>query len=215
MNSRPSLQSHRLLFRCYASSAGVTAPCPPRSRLYAFPEVWQRGHKLLRQYYNALLFLSFSIHLTDVPGSPLNRVSFLRGDHSFIRQAFDHGTTQFLIFKELSPLVKSNSEIAYVKYDDIKPILQNNPYEKTEEQIIREYNSSSTTPQLVFLGLDESRTDGLHYRNFVGAPQFALDITPQRSYEDEAKEVIAELEKRGLRFLEGMRAMNFPATVGR
>lgn len=144
----------------------------------------------------------------------MNRVSFLRGDHSFLKQAFDHGTTQFMVFRNLSPLVKSPSEVAYAKYNDIKSIIPSNPYEKTEEQIVKEYNSSISTPQLVFLGLDESKRNGLEYKNFIGAPQFALDITPKGSYEEEAKGVIADLEKRGLTFIEGMRAMNFPANVG-
>ena len=150
----------------------------------------------------------------NVLGSPLNRVSFLRGDHSFLQQAFDHGTTQFVVFRNLSPLVKSPSEIAYAKLNDLKPILAGNPYHKTEDQIIKEFNSSISTPQLVFLGLDESQTDGLQYKNYVGAPQFAVDITPKASYEEEAKGIIAELEKRGLTFIEGMRAMSFPANIG-
>lgn len=148
-------------------------------------------------------------------GSPLNRVSFLRGDHSFLKQAFEHVTTQFMAFNNLSPLVKSPSEIAYAKYDDIKPIVPSNPYEKNEKEIINEYNSSISTPQLVFLGLDESKTNGLQYKNFNGVPQFAVDITPKSSYVEDARGVITELEKRGLTFLEGMRAMNFPAETGR
>lgn len=149
-----------------------------------------------------------------VQGSPLNRVSFLRGDHSFLKQAFDHDTTQFMVFRNLSPLVRSPSEIAYAKQNELKPILPINPYDKTEEQIVKEFNSSLSTPQLVFLGLDESKKDGLQYKNYIGAPQFAIDITPKASYEDEAKGVIAEMEKRGLAFVEGMRAMNFPANIG-
>lgn len=144
----------------------------------------------------------------------MNRVSFLRGDHSFLKQAFDHGTTHIMVFRNLSPLVKSPSEIAYAKLNDLKPILPSNPYDKTQEQIVEEFNSSISTPQLVFLGLDESKRDGLQYKNYVGAPQFAVDITPKGSYEEEAKGVIAELEKRGLTFVEGMRAMNFPANIG-
>jgi NAD+ diphosphatase len=150
----------------------------------------------------------------NVLGSPLNRVSFLRGDHSFLKQAFDHGTTQFMVFRSLSPLVKSPSEIAYATLNDLKPILISNPYDRTEDQIVKEFNSSISTPQLVFLGLDESQTDGLQYKNYTGAPQFAVNITPKPSYEEEAKGVVMELEKRGFSFIEGMRAMSFPANIG-
>ncbi len=144
----------------------------------------------------------------------MNRVSFLRSDQSFLKQAFDHDTTQFMVFRNLSPLVKSPSEIAYAKQNDLKPILSSNPYDKTEEQIVKEFNSSISTPQLVFLGLDESKRDGLQYKNYTGAPQFAVDITPKASYEEEAKGIVAEMEKQGSTFVEGMRAMNFPANIG-
>ena len=119
-----------------------------------------------------------------------------------------------MVFRNLSPLVRSPSEIAYAKQNDLKPILPSNPYDKTEEQIVKEFNSSISTPQLVFLGLDESQGDGLQYKNYIGDPQFAVDITPKASYEKEARGVIAEMEKRGLTFIEGMRAMNFPANTG-
>ena len=144
----------------------------------------------------------------SLSGSPLNRLSFLRGDYAFLKQAFDHGTTQFMIFRNLSPLVKTPSEIAYTRYTDIKSLIPNNPYDKTEEELIKEFNSS------IFLGIDESRGNGLQYKNFLGAPQFAVDITPKGRCEEETKSVIAELENRGLTFLEGMRAMNFPAETG-
>lgn len=119
-----------------------------------------------------------------------------------------------MLFKDLSPLVRSPSEIAYAQYNDIKPIIPNNPYEKSEQQLINEYNSSTSTPQLVFLGLDENEAGGLHYKNYIGAPRFAVDLTPRDSYADQAKAAIADLEKRGLTFLEGMKAMNFSADVG-
>ena len=119
-----------------------------------------------------------------------------------------------MVFRDLSPLVKTPSEIAYAKHSDIKSIIQKNPYEKPEEELIEEFNSSTSTPQLVFLGLDESTRNGLQYNNYVGAPQFAVDVTPKGSYEEEANSLIAELERRGLSFAEGMRAMNFPAGIG-
>lgn len=172
--------------------------------------------KEVTNYFGSTCHFSSSCSRSDesVPGSPLNRVSFLRGDHSFLRHAFDHDTTQFMVFRNLSPLVKSPSEIAYAKHSDIATLISSNPYEKEEEEIKKEFNSSKATPQLVFLGLDESRRDGLKYKNYTGAPQFAIDITPKAPFEQEAEGVIIEMEKRGLTFIEGMRAMNFPAEVG-
>jgi NAD+ diphosphatase len=175
----------------------------------------QKFGKEVTNYFGSMYYSLLVNQLADLlSGSPLNRVSFLRGNHSFLKQAFDHATTQFMVFKGLSPLVKTPSEVAYAKFGDIKAIIPKSPFEKTEEELIKEYNSSISTPQLVFLGLDESKRDGLHYKNYIGAPQFAVDVTPKGSYEGAAKGVIAEFEKRGLSFVEGMRAMNFPADTG-
>jgi NAD+ diphosphatase len=174
------------------------------------------GKEVTNYFGSKGIFQSAAGSLTDyiLSGSPLNRVSFLRGDHSFLKQAFEHDTTRFMVFRNLAPLVESPSEIAYAKPNDLQPIIPKNPFDKTEEDLIREYNSSISVPQLVFLGLDESKRNGLHYKNYIGAPQFAIDVTPKNSYEGEAKGVIAELEGRGLSFVEGMRAMNFPAEIG-
>jgi hypothetical protein len=147
-------------------------------------------------------------------GSPLTRVSFLRSDHPFLAQAFDHGTTKFMVFKNLSPLVKTPSEISYASYSDLQSLVPTNPYEKSEEDMIKEFDSRQKIPQLIFLGLDERVKDGLSYKNYTGAPHFAFDITPVAPYEETANGVIAEMQKKGLSFLEGMRAMAFPADVG-
>ena len=153
-------------------------------------------------------------HFLILPGSPLNRVSFLRSDHSFLSQALNHGSTRFMLFRDLRPLVHSPSEMAYAIFHDIKSIVPSNVYEKSEDDMIKEYNSTKTVPQLVFLGIDETQKDGLRYKNYMGAPQFAVDVTPKGSFESEASQIVAEMEKRGLRFLDGMRAMSFPPHVG-
>ena len=147
-------------------------------------------------------------------GSPLNRVSFLRPDHPFLAQAFDHATTKFMLFKNLSPLVKTPSEISYASYCDLKSLIPTNPYEKPEEDMIKDFDSRKKTPQLIFLGLDERVKDGLSYKNYTGAPHFAFDITPVAPYQEAANGVIVGMEKKGLSFLEGMRALTFPADVG-
>ena len=149
-----------------------------------------------------------------VTGSPLNRVSFLRPDHPFLAQAFDHATTKFMLFKDLSPLVKTPSEISYASYCDLKSLIPTNPYEKPEEDMIKDFDSRKKIPQLIFLGLDERVKDGLSYKNYTGAPHFAFDITPVAPYEEAANGVIVRMEKKGLSFLEGMRALTFPADVG-
>jgi hypothetical protein len=68
----------------------------------------------------------------------------------------------------------------------------------------------------VFLGIDEKINDGgFHYKNFTGAPHFALDITPKKTFEKEAIDLTESLVGSGLKFSEGMRAMSFPADVGK
>jgi len=119
-----------------------------------------------------------------------------------------------MVFNNLSPLVKSKYEISYASYSDLKPLIPYNPFEKTEEETIKEFDSRYRIPQLIFLGLDESRKDGLEFNSYTGAPHFAMDITPVAPYEEAAKGVITELEKKGLTILKGMRAVNFPANSG-
>jgi len=143
----------------------------------------------------------------------LNRLSFLRDDNTFLAGAFAHPTTKFLVFKTLSPLVKSPTEIHYASYDDIKALVPTNPFAKSEKEFIDEFDSRVDTPQFVFLGIDESVRDGFAFKNFLGAPHFAIDVTPKKTYEKEANELSEKFEAAGLKYSEGMRAMSFPADV--
>jgi len=147
-------------------------------------------------------------------GSPLNRLSFLREESSFLAGAFEHPSTKFVVFKNLSPLIKAPTELHYAVYEDIRALVPSNPFDKSEEEVIKEFNSSIDTPQLVFLGIDENVTDGYKYRNFAGAPHFAIDITPKKTFEQTANEVAEKFLSSGLVFVEGMRAMSFHADTG-
>ena len=120
-----------------------------------------------------------------------------------------------MIFRNLSPLIKSPTEIHYATYQDIKPLVPINPYAQTEEQDIKEFDSREQLPQLIFLGLDESDKNGYQFKNYTGAPYFALDVTPKEPFEQAARDVAEGFEKAGLGFVEGMRAMSFPADVGK
>jgi len=152
-------------------------------------------------------------------GSPLNRVGFLRGDNVFLSTALRHSTTKFLLCKDLQPLVSDPKQpkLAYVKYEDVKPIIGENPYEQTEDEKISTYNSKKHIPQMIFLGLDDRVPDALAYENkkniYKGAPYFALDVTPRASVTESCKEVIEKQEKNGLSFAQG-RVMDIPAQDG-
>lgn len=141
-------------------------------------------------------------------------MSFLRDDYAFLAGAFAHPSSRFLVFKTLSPLIKSPSEIHYATYEDIKTLVPNNPFERPEKETIEDFDSRIDLPQVVFLGLHESAKDRYSYKNFTGAPHWAVDITPKKTFEKEATELIEGFLASGLKFSEGMRAMSFPPDVG-
>lgn len=144
-------------------------------------------------------------------GSPLNRVSFLRTDHKFLSAALNHPTTSFLLFNNLNPLAKDPSHLSYVSYADVKPLIGEDAYSKTEEQMVAEYNSTITIPQLLFLGLDERNKQGLTYNIYTGSPYFALDVTPKGSITSKAQELVEKLQSQGLQFLQGRIQASLPA----
>ena len=141
----------------------------------------------------------------------MNRVSFLRTDQAFLSAALKHPSTSFLLFNHLSPLAKSPKQLEYASYADVQPLIGENPYSKPEDELISEYNSTITTPQLLFLGLDESQKPGFVWTNYHGAPYFAIDVTPKGTIIPEAEKLIDTMQSRGLQFVEGRMHMSLPA----
>lgn len=144
-------------------------------------------------------------------GSPLNRVSFLRTDHAFLSAALKHPSTSFLLFNNLSPLAKDPTKLEYASFNDIRPLIGDDPYSKSEEQMLSEYNSSITVPQLLFLGLDEHQKTGFEWTIYHGSPYFALDVTPKGTVSSVAEQLIKTIQSRGLQFVEGRMHMSLPA----
>ena len=147
-------------------------------------------------------------------GSPLNRVSFLRADHAFISKALVHPSTSFLLFNDLAPLAKDATKLAYATHDDIRPLIGENPFEKEEAEMIKEYNSSITLPLVLFLGLDERNKEGFEHGIYSGCPLFAVDVTPKGTLEKEATGVIEAMKAKGLEFVEGRMHMTLNAPEG-
>ncbi|KUJ17395.1 uncharacterized protein LY89DRAFT_684453 [Mollisia scopiformis] len=144
-------------------------------------------------------------------GSPLNRVSFLRADHAFISKALVHPSTSFLLFNDLAPLAHDMTKLAYATHEEIKPLIGENPFEKTEEQMIKEYNSTITLPLVLFLGLDERKKEGFEHGIYKGIPYFAVDVTPKGTIEKQANSVVEAMKAKGLKFVEGRMHMSLNA----
>ena len=144
-------------------------------------------------------------------GSPLNRVSFLRTEHAFLSAALKHHSTSFLLFNNLSPLAKNPTQLEYVGYQDVRPLIGEDPYSQSEEELISGYNSNVTIPQLLFLGLDESKDEGFEYKIYRGSPYFALDVTPKGTMRSEVENLIETTRFRNLQFVEGRMHTSLPA----
>ncbi|KAH7396211.1 NUDIX hydrolase domain-like protein [Pyrenochaeta sp. MPI-SDFR-AT-0127] len=144
-------------------------------------------------------------------GSPLNRVSFLRPDHAFLSAALRHPTTTFLLFNKLEPLLKSPSELAQKKFDDVKAIIGEDPFSRSEADTIAQYNSSLYVPQIIFLGLDEKKEGIVYKEHYKGQPWFAVDVTPKESVKEEAEKLIERLKGDGLDFSKGRMHLSLPA----
>lgn len=148
-------------------------------------------------------------------GSPLNRVSFLRADHAFISKALVHPSTSFVLLNDLAPLAKDPTTLAYAKHSEVKPLIGENPFEKTEQEMIKEYNSAVTLPLVLFLGLDERKKDGFEHGIYTGSPYFAVDVTPKGTVEKEANSVIEAMTAKGLQFVAGRIHMTLNAHEGK
>lgn len=155
-------------------------------------------------------------------GSPLNRLSFLRGDRDFLRAAFSHPSTGFLLLNNLAPLVHKDdtSHLVFVSNKDIVPLTGEDPFGKTEEEQIKGYNSEEKHPVILFLGVDERaglpvREGGeFAYKTFKGSAYFAVDVTPRGEDDERAGGVIKGLEERGLSFHQSARNMGLVAGQG-
>lgn len=139
-------------------------------------------------------------------------MSFLRSDHLFLSAALKHPSTSFLLLNNLAPLAKDPTKLEYTTYEDIRSFIGNDPYAKSEAELIAGYNSTVLTPQLLFLGLDEQNKDSFQWSIYRGSPFFAVDVTPKGSIEDTAKKLIGQMEARGLQFVQGRLHMTLPAS---
>ncbi|KAK4443959.1 NUDIX hydrolase domain-like protein [Podospora aff. communis PSN243] len=146
-------------------------------------------------------------------GSPLNRLSFLRTDHDFLQSAFSHPSASFLLMNGLAPLVlaSDSAELGFVSGEEVYPLTGREPFVKTEEELIREFDSSVTRPVVVFLGVDENgsfrghggeKGEGFVYKEYRGVPYFGVDVTPRGTLSEVAKGVVERVKGLGMEFHE-------------
>ena len=141
-------------------------------------------------------------------------MSFLRGDHDFLTAAIHHPKTRFVLLKDLNPMIEPSGKLGFVAHSEVVPLIGMNPYMRTEVELINDYDSQFTIPQVVFLGLDENGHDGLNYKSYVGDPYFSLDITPKSWYKDVATRTVERLENRGMDFSKNKFQLRLPAKEG-
>jgi len=118
----------------------------------------------------------------------------------------------------------------YGRRSEITSLVGENPWSKPEKQMMEEYSSNITIPQMIFLGLDErthaktervgdEKDDGEGFawkEVYKGAPLFAVDVTPKGSIAEKCETLIKEMTDKKLEFLEGNRRMilSLPAEEG-
>ncbi|KAK4106029.1 hypothetical protein N658DRAFT_414881 [Parathielavia hyrcaniae] len=163
------------------------------------------SHSLLTQKFGRETANYFS-------GSPLNRLSFLRADTAFLRAAFSHPHARFLLLNGLRPLVRSGDDpaaLAFATYADVAPLTGPDPFARSEEEMVAGYDSREEQVVIVFLGVEEEgeveggKREGkevFRYRDFVGKPYFAVDVTPRGKVVGVAEELVRSMEGKGYAF---------------
>ncbi|QPC78919.1 hypothetical protein HYE68_009671 [Fusarium pseudograminearum] len=145
-------------------------------------------------------------------GSRINRFSFLRADTGFLRKAAASPTARYLALSELNPLVVDKRTPAYFTFNDVEPLIGSDPFAQTEDEAIQNFDSTKTTPLIVFLGMLEEGNENDHisstdHGDILGHPYFAIDITPKGNHAEEAESFLAEQEKKEMSLDKNPRAM--------
>jgi NAD+ diphosphatase len=146
--------------------------------------------------------------------SPLNRLSFLREDHAFLKGAFSHPETNFLLMNELAPLIEVPTDLQFVKLAEVVSVTGADPFGLPEEDMIKNYDSTDTRPLLIFLGILEDPASAFQYKSFKGQPIFAIDITPKEPYAAAAKALVENQTQSGRKFNQTMRQVTLSAGPG-
>lgn len=108
--------------------------------------------------------------VTTYSGNPLNRLSFLREDVSFLNSALRSESSRIYPFCSFQPLVAEN-HIVSLPFSNFSSVIADSMFSEAKV-------SGLDSAQLVFLGLDEREPDVFQYDAYRGRPYFAIDTTP-------------------------------------
>lgn len=147
----------------------------------------KRYGKEIINYYGGILQppLATPIDMSSLirhPGTPLNRLSFLRSKPTFLRAALPQG--RFLLLNNLNALSASSLHLAFLGYEEASGLV-GSVYELTDEEVVENYDSSKKVlPTVLFLGVDEGyvleegRDRGVVFDGgYKGRPYFAVDVS--------------------------------------
>ncbi|KAF4980881.1 hypothetical protein FZEAL_3203 [Fusarium zealandicum] len=145
-------------------------------------------------------------------GSRINRFSFLRADAAFLQRASVSPRARYLAVQDLNALVVDKKKLAFLSFDEIKPLIGADPFRLTEDEAIQAFDSAQTKPLVVFLGMLEGEGDSDHitsgeHGDIKGQPYFAVDLTPTGSHAELATSFLADQENKGFSVDKNPRAM--------
>lgn len=153
-------------------------------------------------------------------GGRLNRFSFLRPDAAFLRAAASSPHSRYLALNDLNPLVADKSRLAHLTFDDVKPLIGPEPFPFSEDETIKAYDSSKSSPLIVFLGMLEgdaassTTISTSEHGSVTGQPFFAVDATPRGELEAAATDFFKKAEEKSLTILTNPRSMSLHAEEG-
>lgn len=161
-------------------------------------------------------------------GSRLNRYSFLRADRAFLRRAAATPATRYIALNNLSGVIVDKTTLATFSFEDVKSLVGAQPFNHTEEDYVKQFDSTVTRPPLVvFLGMLDAPAQGAgaasesvelettHHGSVSGQPYFAVDVTPRGSYTDAANAFEKLCESKGWSVEKNPRAMALAPDAGK
>ena len=153
-------------------------------------------------------------------GGSLNRYSFLRPDTAFLRRAAQSPHSKFIALSNLNPLVAEKTHLVYLSFEDVKPLIGHEPFLLSEDESIKQFDSSKPHPLVVFLGMLEGKGTSSEeiqtseHGSVKGDPFFAVDITPKGPSSEAAGALLKTQEGQGRSIQTNPRSMLLHGEAG-